>query len=137
MGLTQYWQPKTVGHLNADIENVLLGSHSDPGIIYHSTYSDGNHVGSCFPKNFQAFEYIVKKIDCDTPFLQTVETINNHQKNALLHKINNYFDGCLKEHALAICGLAFKPKADDFTQRLVACTESIIEIWRKSSGLRP
>jgi len=99
--------------LGADIENVRLGIGSDPRIGYHFIYPGCGYGGSCFPKDVQALERTANEIGYNASLLQAVETVNNRQKTVLFQKINQHFDGNLRDKTFALWGLAFKPKTDD------------------------
>ena len=100
-------------HLGADIENVRLGIGSDPRIGRHFIYPGCGYGGSCFPKDVKALEKTAKNIGYDPKLLTAVEAVNNKQKTILFDRINQYFDGNLKDKTFAIWGLSFKPNTDD------------------------
>ena len=45
-----------------------------------------------------------------------MDQVNQNQKHVLFNKINNYFNGDLKDKVIALWGLAFKPNTDDMRE---------------------
>ncbi|NYT61913.1 UDP-glucose/GDP-mannose dehydrogenase family protein [Alcaligenaceae bacterium] len=99
--------------LGADIEMVRQGIGSDPRIGYDFIYAGAGYGGSCFPKDIQALIRTADSIGFDPKILKAVEARNNEQKTTLFRKIDQHFDGKLKDKAFAIWGLSFKPNTND------------------------
>lgn len=68
-----------------------------------------------FPKDLSAFIRIADKIGYDFGLLKEVQKINDHQKKALLKKIEELVWN-LPKKTIGILGLAFKPNTDDIRQ---------------------
>lgn len=99
--------------VGANINHVRAGIGSDPRIGKKFLYAGIGYGGSCFPKDVQALIKIGKDNGYTLRILEAVEAINDNQKNVLFTKINQYFDGDLKEKIFAVWGLSFKPNTDD------------------------
>ncbi len=102
--------------VGADIEAVRNGIGSDSRIGYSFIYPGCGYGGSCFPKDVQALIRTTESIGFNSEILKAVESVNYHQKEKLFNKINNYYNGNLKDKIFAIWGLSFKPKTDDMRE---------------------
>src|SRR6187551_1756162 len=100
----------------ADIEKVRVGIGSDPRIGYHFIYPGLGYGGSCFPKDVQALARSARTAGYAPALLDSVEAVNNAQKQVLFNKITKHFGGDLKGKTFAIWGLAFKPGTDDMRE---------------------
>ncbi len=121
-------------HLGADIEQVRHGIGSDPRIGYHFIYPGCGYGGSCFPKDVQALERTANANNYKAELLESVERVNNRQKDVLFHKISNHFNGNLDGKVIAIWGLAFKPNTDDMR---AAPSRSLMEaLWQANASVR-
>jgi UDPglucose 6-dehydrogenase len=113
--------------LGADIEEVRLGIGSDPRIGYQFIYPGCGYGGSCFPKDVKALQHIAKEVGYMPKLVSAVDEVNQNQKHVLFEKINNYFNGDLKDKVIALWGLAFKPNTDDM--REASSRELMEALW--------
>ncbi|OED39781.1 UDP-glucose 6-dehydrogenase [Chromatiales bacterium (ex Bugula neritina AB1)] len=102
--------------LGADIENVRIGIGSDPRIGYSFIYPGCGYGGSCFPKDVKALVATAREVGYHAELLESVESVNERQKNVLFEKLNNHFNGDLSGKTFALWGLAFKPNTDDMRE---------------------
>ncbi len=102
--------------VGVDIEMVRLGMGSDPRIGYHFLYAGTGYGGSCFPKDVQALVRTGQEHGQDLQILSAVERVNQAQKQVLVQKILNRFQGEIKGLRFAVWGLAFKPNTDDMRE---------------------
>ncbi|SAL73682.1 UDP-glucose dehydrogenase family protein [Caballeronia telluris] len=111
----------TVG---ADIEAVRRGIGSDPRIGYHFLYAGCGYGGSCFPKDVQALVQTARENGHRLRILESVEEVNDAQKEVLVNKITKRMGEDLRGRTFAVWGLAFKPNTDDMreasSRRLIA-----------------
>jgi UDPglucose 6-dehydrogenase len=120
--------------VGADIEKVRRGIGSDPRIGYQFIYPGCGYGGSCFPKDVQALARSARDHDFDAKILESVESVNNGQKEVLFQKISGYFKGNLKGKTIALWGLAFKPNTDDMRE---APSRSLMEaLWKAGANVR-
>jgi UDPglucose 6-dehydrogenase len=63
--------------------------------------------------------------------LDAVESVNNRQKEVLVHKMKRHFSDQLKGRTIAIWGLAFKPNTDDMRE---APSRAIIDLLLDSGA---
>lgn len=113
--------------LGADIENVRQGIGSDPRIGYHFIYPGCGYGGSCFPKDVQALVRTADEVGYSARILQSVEQVNETQKQTLFNKLNLVFNGDLSGKTIALWGLSFKPETDDMRE---ASSRVLIEaLW--------
>lgn len=120
--------------MGVDIENVRHGIGSDPRIGYHFLYAGCGYGGSCFPKDVKALQRTAKEYGKHLQILQAVETVNDRQKEVLLHKITARFGDTLQGKKFALWGLAFKPNTDDMRE---APSRVLIEgLWSRGASVR-
>jgi UDPglucose 6-dehydrogenase len=102
--------------VGADIEFVRQGIGSDSRIGYGFLYAGTGYGGSCFPKDIQALIKIGREYQQDLKILQSVEAVNELQKDVLVNKIINRFGSDLSGKTFAMWGLAFKPNTNDMRE---------------------
>ncbi len=102
--------------LGADIDSVRKGIGSDQRIGKHFLYAGCGFGGSCFPKDVRALQRTGQVKGYQSPFLNAIERVNLEQKRVLFQKIYHYLSGNLRNKAIAIWGLAFKPNTDDMRE---------------------
>jgi len=100
----------------ADIEHVRIGIGSDPRIGYHFIYPGVGYGGSCFPKDVRALARSAADAGYEARLLDSVEDVNNRQKQRLFGKISEHYDGELEGRTVAVWGLSFKPRTDDMRE---------------------
>jgi UDPglucose 6-dehydrogenase len=120
--------------LGADIEQIRQGIGSDPRIGFHFIYPGCGYGGSCFTKDVQALINSAKSVGYDAGLLQEVEDVNVRQKQTLLRKLSDAFNGDLKGKTIAVWGLAFKPNTDDMRD---APSRVLIEaLWAQGAAVQ-
>lgn len=102
--------------VGADIESVRQGIGSDPRIGYSFIYPGPGYGGSCFPKDVRALSHTAKEHGFEARLLDSVESVNNHQKRRLFEIINAHFNNKLSGRCIAVWGLSFKPGTDDMRE---------------------
>lgn len=102
--------------LGADVENVRKGIATDPRVGPYFLHAGCGYGGSCFPKDVKALIKMAKDCGCTPDLFQSVEAINERQKNILFTKMKEYFKGDFKGKRIALWGLAFKPHTDDMRE---------------------
>lgn len=114
--------------VGADISMVRKGIGSDPRIGNKFIYAGAGYGGSCFPKDVKALIKTGDKLGYKMRILQSVEDVNDDQKELLFKKINTHFDGKLKGLKIGIWGLSFKPNTDDMREApALVLIEKLIE----------
>lgn len=99
--------------IGADIDCVRQGIGSDKRIGYDFLYAGTGYGGSCFPKDVSALIHIGHEVNQDMKIIQSVNDVNQKQKNTLVNKVIGKYGEQLDRHTFAIWGLAFKPNTDD------------------------
>ena len=102
--------------VGADVNKVRRGIGSDRRIGFSFIYPGCGYGGSCFPKDVQALIKIAESYGYKSKLLQSVEDVNNAQKEVLVKKIKERFGDDLSGHTFAVWGLAFKPDTDDMRE---------------------
>jgi UDPglucose 6-dehydrogenase len=103
------------GELGVDIEQVRRGIGSDQRIGYSFLYAGTGYGGSCFPKDVRALMHTAAECGRHLRVLESVEAVNEAQKNVLVEMICKRFGG-LDGRLFALWGLAFKPNTDDMRE---------------------
>jgi UDPglucose 6-dehydrogenase len=98
--------------VGADVKEVAQGMGLDNRIGRHFLHAGIGYGGSCFPKDLEAFINISEKLGYDFQILTAVRNTNEEQKRFVLQKIKNEM-WIIKDKAIAVLGLAFKPNTDD------------------------
>ena len=134
----------TKGRPGADVDGPRIG--------FHFIYAGCGYGGSCFPKDVKALNKIAESNGYTSHLLQSVDTVNNSQKQRLLNKVDEHFSPDLVGKKFAIWGLAFKPNTDDVREAtshvviegliargatVVAHDPHAVEEYKKSYGEHP
>ncbi len=102
--------------VGADINEVRKGIGHDERIGFAFLFPGVGYGGSCFPKDVRALHSVAASHGVDATILQSVDEINNRQKEVLFRKLHAYFDGDLNGRTIGVWGLAFKPRTDDIRE---------------------
>lgn len=103
-------------HVGADVNKVRRGIGSDHRIGFAFIYPGCGYGGSCFPKDVKALIRTAGEYGYSSRLLQSVEDVNNDQKNVLVDKVIHRFGENLSGKTFAVWGLAFKPDTDDMRE---------------------
>ncbi len=96
----------------ADINDVRKGIGHDQRIGFHFLFPGVGYGGSCFPKDIRAVIHMAKTVGLSSKMMEAVDAVNQAQKDVLASKLTDHF-GDLSGRAIALWGLAFKPRTDD------------------------
>lgn len=102
--------------MGADVNMVRKGIGSDTRIGTKFIYPGVGYGGSCFPKDVKALIKTAKENGYNMRILNSVEDVNEAQKEVLFSKVKSHFKGDLKGRKFALWGLSFKPKTDDMRE---------------------
>lgn len=102
--------------MGADVNMVRKGIGSDTRIGTKFIYPGVGYGGSCFPKDVKALIKTAKENGYNMRILNSVEDVNEAQKEVLFNKVKSHFNGNLKGKKFALWGLSFKPKTDDMRE---------------------
>ena len=102
--------------VGANVNKVRRGIGSDHRIGFSFIYPGCGYGGSCFPKDLKALIHTADELGYHSRLLQSVEDINNDQKNVVVDKVIQRFGTDLTGKIFAIWGLAFKPDTDDMRE---------------------
>ena len=100
-------------NLGADINDVRRGIGHDARIGFQFLFPGAGFGGSCFPKDTRALIYLSRCAGVVPDILESVDRVNERQKQVLGQKVKAHFGAALGKKTLAIWGLAFKPRTDD------------------------
>jgi UDPglucose 6-dehydrogenase len=98
--------------VGADVDQVRRAVGADRRIGSSFLFPGIGYGGSCFPKDVRALIHFAAEKSYDFKVLHAVEAVNAYQKTRLVTKMQAHF-GNLKGKAIAVWGLAFKPRTDD------------------------
>jgi len=99
--------------VGANVDKVRLGISKDHRIGRHFLYAGIGFGGSCFPKDVQALHRTGRQNGYEFQILDSVLQVNDQQRELLVHRLDEHFDGNLAGKKIAVWGLAFKPNTDD------------------------
>ncbi len=102
--------------VGANANMVRKGIGSDARIGTKFIYPGIGYGGSCFPKDVKAIIRTAREYGYSLRVLQSVEEVNEAQKEVLFNKVNTHFNGDLKGKTFAVWGLSFKPNTDDMRE---------------------
>ncbi len=120
--------------VGANIENVRIGIGSDERIGYNFIYAGIGYGGSCFPKDIRALVNTAQAYGYDARLIESVEHVNQGQKQLMTGKIVDHFGEDLRGKTFALWGLAFKPKTDDMRD---APSREIMEgLWARGARVQ-
>ncbi len=102
--------------MGGNINDVRRGIGHDSRIGFAFLFPGVGYGGSCFPKDVRALEQMARDHGLEPRMLTAVDEVNEAQKQVMIDKINNHFDGKLAGRTLAVWGLAFKPRTDDIRE---------------------
>lgn len=102
--------------VGADVNMVRKGIGADVRIGQKFLYAGIGYGGSCFPKDVRALAQTGRQHGCPMRLLEAVESINLSQKEVLVHKLEQHFEGELSGKTIALWGLSFKPNTDDMRE---------------------
>lgn len=102
--------------MGADVNMVRKGIGSDPRIGNRFIYPGVGYGGSCFPKDVKALIKTAKENNYNMRILNSVEEVNDSQKEVLFNKLRTHYNNDLKGKTFALWGLSFKPKTDDMRE---------------------
>jgi UDPglucose 6-dehydrogenase len=98
---------------DADINEVRRGIGHDQRIGFSFLFPGVGYGGSCFPKDVRAVIHMAQSHGLPARMMEAVDAVNEAQKDVLVRKILDHFQGEAQGKTVAIWGLAFKPRTDD------------------------
>ncbi|MBW2989489.1 UDP-glucose/GDP-mannose dehydrogenase family protein [Candidatus Woesearchaeota archaeon] len=98
-----------------DVKEVAKGMGLDSRIGPRFLQAGAGYGGSCFPKDVKALAQTMNHHEVESRILQAVEDVNEVQKISLVPKVKKLLPE-LDGKAIAVWGLAFKPKTDDMRE---------------------
>jgi UDPglucose 6-dehydrogenase len=102
--------------VGADINDVRRGIGHDVRIGFQFLFPGAGYGGSCFPKDVRAIMAMARQLDAPARMMESVDTVNEAQKQVLVQKVRKHFGSGLRGKTLAVWGLAFKPRTDDIRE---------------------
>jgi UDPglucose 6-dehydrogenase len=102
--------------VGADINDVRRGIGHDARIGFQFLFPGAGYGGSCFPKDIRAIIHMSKTFAAPAPLMESVDHVNEAQKQVLVAKVKAHFGRGLADKTLALWGLAFKPRTDDIRE---------------------
>jgi UDPglucose 6-dehydrogenase len=102
--------------VGADINHVRKGIGHDQRIGFAFLFPGVGYGGSCFPKDVRALISVAERNGIAPRILQSVDDVNEAQKEVLFQKLNAHFAGNFEGRTIAVWGLAFKPRTDDIRE---------------------
>jgi UDPglucose 6-dehydrogenase len=101
--------------VGADVDQVRKAIGADRRIGTSFLFPGVGYGGSCFPKDVKALLKSAADKGYDFKILKAVEEVNTAQKERLVAKMEQHFTS-MAGRAIALWGLAFKPRTDDMRE---------------------
>jgi UDPglucose 6-dehydrogenase len=102
--------------MGGDINDVRRGIGHDSRIGFAFLFPGVGYGGSCFPKDVRALVRMAEEHGVEPRMLKSIDDVNETQKRVMIDKIDKHFGGSLRGKAIAVWGLAFKPRTDDIRE---------------------
>lgn len=102
--------------VGADVKMVRQGIGTDRRIGPAFLFPGPGYGGSCFPKDVKALIRSAKDAGIPFDLLESVEAVNERQKQVLFRKVTAILGTDLRGKRVAIWGLAFKAETDDMRE---------------------
>lgn len=99
--------------VGANVDNVRLGIGTDSRIGKRFLFAGHGFGGSCFPKDVKAISKTAEDHGYEFKIIKSVMEVNDAQKVSLVNKIEQYYDGDIRDKVFGLWGLSFKPETDD------------------------
>jgi UDPglucose 6-dehydrogenase len=100
----------------ADINDVRRGIGHDSRIGFSFLFPGAGYGGSCFPKDVRAAVHMARGRGLPSRMMEAVDDVNEAQKSILPRKVLGYLGPDARGKAVAVWGLAFKPRTDDIRE---------------------
>ena len=99
--------------IGADVHVVSKAMGIDGRISSKFLHPGPGFGGSCFPKDAKALISMAEEMGANLKVVKSAVEANQLQKERMVKKLFNLFDGNIKNKTIAILGLAFKAQTDD------------------------
>ncbi|MGK9368522.1 UDP-glucose dehydrogenase family protein [Melioribacter sp. Ez-97] len=100
----------------ANVEMVRKAMGSDSRIGKRFLFPGIGYGGSCFPKDVNALIKTSEEFGSPMKILKVVDEVNKNQKELLVKKVKEHFNGNIEGKKFAVWGLSFKPNTDDMRE---------------------
>ncbi len=121
-----------------DINDVRRGIGHDRRIGFAFLFPGIGYGGSCFPKDIRALANMANKLGYVPQILNTIDEVNDRQKNVMPLNILDHFGDDIYGKTIAIWGLSFKPKTDDIREApALTLIDRLLEVGAKVQAHDP
>jgi len=124
--------------VGADVNLVRKGVGSDSRIGPAFLFPGPGYGGSCFPKDVRALVKTGAEVGVSLDLLESVEIVNDRQKQKLLGKVKDALGGDISGKSVAVWGLAFKAETDDMRESpAIPLIEGLLDAGAKVRAYDP
>jgi len=124
--------------VGADVNLVRKGVGSDSRIGPAFLFPGPGYGGSCFPKDVRALLKTGAELGVSLDLLESVEIVNDRQKQKLLGKVKDALGGDISGKSVAVWGLAFKAETDDMRESpAIPLIEGLLDAGAKVRAYDP
>ena len=124
--------------VGADVNLVRKGVGSDSRIGPAFLFPGPGYGGSCFPKDVRALLKTGAEVGVSLDLLESVEIVNERQKQKLLGKVKDALGGDISGKSVAVWGLAFKAETDDMRESpAIPLIEGLLDAGAKVRAYDP
>ena len=124
--------------VGADVNLVRKGVGSDSRIGPAFLFPGPGYGGSCFPKDVRALLKTGAEVGVSLDLLESVDIVNERQKQKLLGKVKDALGGDISGKSVAVWGLAFKAETDDMRESpAIPLIEGLLDAGAKVRAYDP
>jgi UDPglucose 6-dehydrogenase len=99
--------------LGANVQEVASAMGKDGRIGDKFLHPGPGYGGSCFPKDVSALIRTAREARAPLSLIEQVERVNYERKIAIASRIERAAGGSVRDKAIAVLGVTFKPTTDD------------------------
>ena len=103
-------------HVGADVQQVADAIGRDGRIGHKFLHPGPGYGGSCFPKDVSALMRIGREHRCPMTIIEQVHHVNEERKIDMAGRIERAAGGNLRNKAIGVLGVTFKPNTDDMRE---------------------
>jgi UDPglucose 6-dehydrogenase len=102
--------------IGGDVQAVARAMGLDRRIGAKFLHAGPGYGGSCFPKDTSSAAHFARELGQPFEIVEASIRVNRRQRERMIQKVEDVFDGNLADRTFAMLGLSFKPETDDIRE---------------------
>jgi UDPglucose 6-dehydrogenase len=102
--------------IGGDVQAVARAMGLDRRIGSKFLHAGPGYGGSCFPKDTSSAAHFARELGQPFEIVEASIRVNQRQRERMIQKVEEVFDGQLEGRTFAMLGLSFKPETDDIRE---------------------